>query len=138
MGRILYSGCKDDFHYSSEREDEIIDEIIYGLSEDEVHESLINDSATITYYKGESVKDTIDKYIDTDDILDLISDSAWDHNSGIEDCVTYLDDVSDEAKDELKKLIVDWATKHDLQPQWENVINVEEIRKPIREIDLEV
>jgi len=125
---IYYSHVEDDFSNSSEDIEEAALNALeyyleyYGEEERETVEVL-------TLFKGLSVRQTFDKYLSVNSIIDEMQNLAFEYCG--EYAEKYLDDVSEEQKKELENLIISWAERHGIEPDWCMVENIEEIKYKI-------
>lgn len=114
---ILYSSVEDSEKWISETPDEVIQE---RLSDD----GTIRCNDLMTIYKGEKQSILFSEYVT--DISDSIFDQAYD------DCGDLANDLlsTEQAKDldsAVKKFIGEYANKHDLNPSFYRVINIEPV-----------
>jgi hypothetical protein len=121
---IEYCYSNDGEYFYNDFDQIIIDNLNYELSEGE---TLIGK----TYYRGEAVPITHEECIDVEGFLENCNATAYDD---VGECFDYeFTDVSEEAKQELKNLIVTWAQKH-VKLNYYKVKNVVELK--ITEDDL--
>jgi hypothetical protein len=83
-------------------------------------------------YEGVMVPPDVSKWIDADSVIDDIKCQADDECG--EYAEDFLSNVSNEAKQELGKLIADWVNKHD-KPHFWSVENVRQ--RAVTEADYE-
>ncbi len=103
------------------------DESIEVVAENFLEELTLEELKTvksITLYKGMKKAQKFEDFMCVDNILDQMHEWAYDINEFAED---YLYDVTDEQKKELGNLISSWAKKHNIEPRFFLIENVEEI-----------
>lgn len=66
-----------------------------------------------------------DVSVDVDYFLESTADAMFESSGEIAE--EYLDDVTDEHKEELAKLIQDWFIRHDYKPSFYNIQNTQQI-----------
>ncbi len=80
---------------------------------------------TVTIYKGDLICKAITAYVP--DIADSIMDNAFDE--GYECIIHWLDDMREHKKalqDIIEKAVDDYANAHGLQPDFGDVVNIQE------------
>lgn len=118
--KILYSTQEDDFSNG----DESIEVVAQQLWEEFTLEEQ-QECDSMTLYKGRVLQPKLSDFFDVKIVLDEISSNAFDTcGEWSED---YLYDVTQEQEDELTSLITSWADKHNLNPKWFMVEDVEEV-----------
>ena len=87
------------------------------------------------YFEGDKVDVKVGDYVDMheiDSMLEQFDDLVYEDVGEIADCNFY--NISQDAKKELRELILDWAEKHVNLPYWK-VQNV--VKKVVTQEDLE-
>lgn len=124
------------------------DYYIYSRSEDEWHDESIEEAAQdavdnmskeelktateVTLYRGEPKHADFSDFFCVDSLIETMQINAYDnygeHSEG------YLEDVTEEHKKELERLILEWAQKSDFKvPTFYLVNNVKKVKHPITE-----
>tara|TARA_R100000541_G_C1897352_1_gene83960 strand:+ start:20920 stop:21333 length:414 start_codon:yes stop_codon:yes gene_type:complete len=116
---IIYNTSEDDWTHAEESLEEVLLQLVSDM---EVSEIL--DSSSLTLYKGVVNKVDFSRYVNVSSILDSISEWAYDDHEFAEG---YLDDVTEEQKDDLERVICDWAKLHNIEPKFFEVGEVEEL-----------
>ena len=116
----VYNLSEDDWTWADEDEYEILRRYL----EDQDSEDL-KGLTKIPMYVGTLEPKKFNDYLCVDSIIEHMQEWAYDDvNDFSED---YLDDVTQEQKDELGQLISDWANKYNISPNFSLVRNVKEI-----------
>lgn len=122
----VYSLNDDDWSWADENPNEIIRQFLDGLESDE-----LKDVQKVNMYEGELESKSFIDYLCVDSILERMQEWAYDDVGDF--ASDYLDDVTDEMKEELDVLICAWANKHDISPKFFHVGNVKEVSFDIPE-----
>ena len=117
--QVIYNTSEDDWTHADES---IEQELEDKLADMEEVDHLEADSVTL--FKGVDNKVSFGQYLCVTSILDNMSEWAYDDNEFAEG---YLDDVTDEQKQELHNTIWSWAEKHNIFPKFFTVGEVEEV-----------
>lgn len=116
---IYYNLSEDDWTFASESLEEVVEQCLEDLSLDEL--KIVK---TVTLYKGVKQEQTFKDFLDVDWLLENMHERAYDDNEFAED---YLYNVTEEQKAELESLICEWASKHNIAPNFFLINKVEEI-----------
>lgn len=122
----VYNLSEDDWTWADEDQCEVIRMYLEDLDD---HELKI--TTKVPMYAGTLEPKKFTDYLCVDSILDQMREWAYDDVNEFAD--DYLNDVTQEQKDEIKQLISDWATKHNISPNFFSVGNVVEILVDIPE-----
>lgn len=121
MSEIYYSAVEDDWSSSDEAIEEVAQQKWDDLTDDERPEDRV-----IELYKGVKEPQKFANFLNVDRIVDDMGEVAYDEcGEWAED---YLDDVTEDQKNELEALICQWADKHGLKPTWFMIENIETIK----------
>lgn len=77
------------------------------------------------FWVGQCREHSISYFFDAENVIENAWETAQD--TGGEYAEDYLQDVSQSAKDELQTLLTAWAEKHELYPNFFEIINSEKI-----------
>ena len=116
---IVYNTSEDDWTHAEESLEEVLHQKLDDMSSEEISES-----DNITLYKGIINKVTFSRYVNVESILDSMSEWAYEDNEFAEG---YLDDVTDEQKNDLENVICEWAKRYNIEPHFSEVGDVEEV-----------
>ena len=117
---ILYSAIEDNWFSCSEDKE---DTISYAL--DEYDDNQISEMEKVTIYKGVKKKQSFNQFLNVSQILENINESACECCGEVaEDYLTYL---PQEVEDDLEKVINDWHTRHNLEPTFYMIEDIEPI-----------
>lgn len=122
----VYNLSEDDWTWADEDQYEIIRRYLEDLDD---HELKI--ITKVPMYAGTLEPKKFTDYLCVDSILERMQEWACDDMGYFTS--DYLDDVTQEQKDELTQLISDWANKHNISPNFFSVGNVKEILVDIPE-----
>lgn len=125
MGTV-YNLSEDDWTWADEDPNEIIRQFLDGKDPDDV-----NNIQKVNMYQGELESKSFIDYLCVDSILERMQEWAYDDVGDFAN--SYLDDVTDEMKEELDVLICAWANKHNISPNFFHVGNVKEVSIDIPE-----
>jgi len=120
INKVLYSTQEDNFYNSEESLEYTAQQLWeeFTLEEQQECDSMI-------LYKGKVVTPKFSDFFDVGIILEVISNNAYDTcGEWAED---YLYDVTQDQEDELESLIRLWADKHNLNPNWFMIEDIEEV-----------
>ncbi len=121
---ILYSAVEESWIDCSEDKEEAIS---YVLSKYDA--SQISEMKKVTIYKGVEKKQNFNQFLNVSQILENINEAAYERcGEGVEDYLTYL---PQEVEDDLEKVINDWHTRHNLEPTFFMIEDIEPV-----EVDL--
>lgn len=129
MNRTVYNHHNDeDWQHCSEDINDAarcyLEILLEDYTSQQVRE-MFSKSMTITLYKGEEVKCTFSDYFDVNYMLEIVSDNAYDN---VGDWASgYLYNVTPEQKGDLKKLVCDWADRHQLHPSFYSIEKISEV-----------
>lgn len=76
------------------------------------------------FWVGQTVAHSVTRFFNADEVIDRAADIADD--VGGEFAEDYPD-VTQEARDELDELLLNWATKYSLEPNFYEIINSEKV-----------
>jgi len=120
INKVLYSTQEDNFYNSEESLEYTAQQLWEEFTLEEQQEC---DSMTL--YKGKVVQPKLSDFFNVKIILNEISSNAYDTcGEWAED---YLYDVTQDQEDELESLIRLWADKHNLNPNWFMIEDIEEV-----------
>ncbi|UZV41324.1 hypothetical protein vBVpaMR16F_258 [Vibrio phage vB_VpaM_R16F] len=128
-GEILYSVYEDDWLGCDESPEEIAE---LALSDYDQHQ--ISQMETVTIYKGVTKQQVFEQFFDVDSMLERINENAYETCGECAD--DYLLHVSDAQKEELLQLITSWVNKHNLNPSFFMIEDIEEVEFNLRDLDL--
>lgn len=77
------------------------------------------------FWVGQCREHSISEFLNAEDVIENAWQMASDNNG--EYAEDYLSDVSKEATKELDDLLIAWAEKHDLYPNFYQIINSEKV-----------
>lgn len=80
-----------------------------------------SDEPIMMFYVGQIIRPDIP--FDVENFIAQVQDSAYE--DACECAEGYLDDVTEEHKKELEKLILGWFTEHSYLPTWHRLHNIE-------------
>lgn len=122
----VYNLSEDDWTWADEDPNEVIRQFLDGLESED-----LKDVQKVNMYEGELESKSFIDYLCVDYILERMQEWAYDDVGDFSS--DYLDDVTDEMKEELDVLICGWANKHNLSPKFFHVENVKEVSFDIPE-----
>lgn len=117
--QVVYNTSEDDWTHADEAIEQVLEDKLADMEEVEI---LKSDSVTL--FKGVVSKVSFGQYLCVTSILDNMGEWAYDDNEFAEG---YLDDVTDEQKQDLHNVICSWAEKHNISPKFFTVGDVEEV-----------
>lgn len=117
--QVVYNTSEDDWTHADEAVEQVLENKLADMEEIDILES-----DSVTLFRGVVSKVSFGHYVDVPSILDFMSEWAYDDNEFAEG---YLDDVTDEQKQDLHKVICSWAEKHNISPKFFTVGDVEEV-----------
>lgn len=121
---ILYSAIEDNWLDCSEDKE---DAISYALSE--YDDNQISEMKKVTIYKGVKKKQNFNQFLNVSQIIEYINEAAYESCGEVaEDYLAYL---LQEVEDDLEKVINDWHTRHNLEPTFYMIEDIEPV-----EVDL--
>ena len=137
-----YSDLDNDLGVDAEvaehmREDEWMsaDECPHEIAQRQYHEMSdgeIKGLVEVTIFKGKKVRQKFANFFSVENLIDEMQERAYDC---IDECAEdYLNDVTDEQKGELGKLVIEWAAKHSIEPSFYLVEDIEEYTVPVSEL----
>ena len=109
----------EDWSCCSEDKDEVVRQLLEELTLDE-----LESTTKVNLFKGKKVIQKFEYFFDVDDIIEYTSERAYE-NCG-DHAETFLDEVTSDMKVELENLVLGWANKHDLDPNFFMIENIEE------------
>lgn len=118
--KILYSAVEDNWSNADEAIEAATENALDEMSAEEIAEC-----TSITLYRGAREEKTFEGYLSVDALIENMQEVAYE--DGQEWASDYLDDVSDQQKEELKQLIVGWAKKNKIEPCWFTVEDIEKV-----------
>lgn len=122
----VYNLSEDDWTWADEDQYEVIRQY---LDDKDDHELKV--TTKVPMYAGTLEPKKFTDYLCVDSILEHMQEWAYDDMNDF--ASDYLDNVTQEQKDELEQLISDWANKHNISPNFCSVGNVVEILVDIPE-----
>lgn len=122
----VYNLSEDDWTWADENPNEIIRQFL----EDKDYQD-VDKIQKVNMYEGELEPKSFVDYLCVDSILERMQEWAYDDVGDF--ARDYLDDVTDEMKEELDVIICAWANKHNLSPKFFHVRNVKEVSFDIPE-----
>lgn len=122
----VYNLSEDDWTWADEDPNEIIRQFLDGIDPEDV-----KNIQKVNMYQGELEPKSFNDYLCVDSILERIQEWAYDDVGDF--ASDYLDNVTDEMKEELDVLICAWANKHNISPSFSPVRNVKEVSIDIPE-----
>lgn len=120
----IYSRSEDEWNHCESIE-EAAQEAYEYLTDEEREEV-----TEVTIYQGTPDHVSFSDFFCVDSLIERVQENAYD-NYG-EHASDYLDDVTEEQKEELKELVLVWSEKVKA-PRFYMVKNVKEIKHPITE-----
>lgn len=121
MSEIIYNAYVDDWTHCDESIEEVATQKWESLEDYERPKDRV-----ITLYKGVKRKQKFSDFLSVDWLIDEMAEWAYD-NSG-EFAEDYLDDVTDDQKQELESLICKWAEKHNIAPSFSMIKDIKKIQ----------
>lgn len=118
--KILYSTHEDDFSNSEESLEDVAQQLWEEFTLEEQQEC---DSMTL--YKGKVLQPKLSDFLQGDFLLEEVSTLAYDTCG--EWAIDYLKDVTNDKIKELDDLVSSWADKHNLNPNWFMIEDIEEV-----------
>lgn len=126
---ILYSAYEDDWMSCDESPEEAAE---FALSDYDEYQ--VSEMKTVTIYKGVKKQQNFEQFFDVDSMLERVNKNACETCGEIAD--DYLLHVSDVAKEELLQLITNWVDKHNLNPPFFMIEDIEEVEFNLKDLDL--
>lgn len=122
----VYNLSEDDWTWADEDPNEIIRQFLEGKDSEDV-----KNIQKVNMYQGELESKSFIDYLCVDSILERMQEWAYDDVGDF--ASDYLDNVTDEMKEELDVLICAWADKYNISPSFFHVSNVKEVSIDIPE-----
>lgn len=118
---ILYSHIEDDWSSADECIEEVATIHFADISAEES-----KDMTELTLFKGVKAPQNFDDFLCIDSLVEHVNERAYEECG--EHAEGYLASVSADQKDELRKLICQWADKHELSPNFFMVEQIKEVK----------
>lgn len=118
-----YTFSLDDGDWSSADED--LDTVIGDHLFDLIHDAKSTPPESVTVYRGVKDHFSFKDFLDVDQLIEHMQSCAYDNAGEYAD--DYLGNVTKEQKQELELLVLDWARKHELSPNFYLVKDIKEM-----------
>lgn len=115
--RTLYSHNEDDWLSATEDVFDAVERVLDDMSDKE-----FSTCTEVQIYQGVAKEYNISDFFSAEQIIENIQEDAW--WEGDEAADGYLENLDEVVVEELKQAIVAWADKHNLHPDFYNVVDV--------------
>lgn len=126
---ILYSAYEDDWMSCDESPEEAAE---FALSDYDEHQ--VSEMKTVTIYKGVKKQQNFEQFFDVSWLLERINENAYETCGEVAD--DYLMTLDKSIEDELTTLVKRWVVKHNLEPTFFMIEDIEEVEFNIEDLDL--